>query len=87
MMKTKVQTYFHLTDSKGFTKIIEWTSEGPPPMTYRMPKICSLVLQEVKSSFPPQYTQLEYFEFKYETEKIDPINDKFYNVFVYYKEY
>jgi len=85
--KTLVATVLHFTDYKGFTKIIEWNEEKPAPKIYRFPKICSNVLEEIKETSIPQLPkQNTSYDFVIEREKIIEINDRFYNLMVFYKE-
>lgn len=84
-MKTKVQTFLHLKDSKGWEKMIEWSEESLPPVNYFVKKRSSKILQE----FPIGIfccSDFEAVEFEWCSEKTLPINDKFFDLHVYYEE-
>ena len=82
-MKTKVQTFIHLIDIKGWEKSLEWTLSERPPTTYRIRKKIKLSLN------PPDISNIpinDDIEFQWKSEKFEELNDKFYNYHVYYEE-
>jgi hypothetical protein len=83
-MKQKVQTFIHLSDSKGWNNTLKWNSSESPPRIYRIRKKVNHTLNcEDIENIPKNNDDLDFI---WKSEKIESLNDKFYNHHIYYEE-